>query len=237
MWGNFRWALDSARAAAADLIVLSGDLALREGSKGTYAEIAAIMTDTKIPYLVMPGNHDDRSMFASAFGRRYARFDGGTLDMSVHAAGTSMYFLDSGDAMLVPRQLAWLDMRMWAHRRASERGELTRAVLLWIHHPIITGFHRYMDKNYPLADSETVLGLLSHYRDTLDITVFCGHYHVEDTRQEVGITQHVCPSLYVQIDPTIDDFLSLSNIPGYRLIRLENGAVTTAAVYREETTP
>lgn len=235
VWDNFRWALESARANEVDLIVVSGDLALLEGKTDLYEAIAALMRRGNTPYLLIPGNHDDRRLFAGAFGRRYAQLSEETLDLSVRIAGASMYLLDSGDARLTSRQLAWLDMQIRAHREAAIRGELSRRVILWIHHPIITGFHRYMDQNYRLHNAEDVEGLLTPYGGDLDIAVFCGHYHTEDARESSGITQYVCPSLYVQIDPKEETFRVLSSAPGYRLVDVgDTGALATEVVYREE---
>lgn len=237
-WDNFAWALDTARSVETQLIVLSGDLALLSGNAGVYEEIARHMERLGIDYLVIPGNHDDRELFADAFGRRYRRAPDAPrrIDFSVEFGGLAMYALDSSDTTLSDAQFAWLDSRLESHRDAVIRGEYSAKTLVWIHHPVVLGFHRYMDAHYALANADLCVNTLARYADRLDIHVFCGHYHIDHSTQTVGIHQHICPSLYVQIDPAIDDFRIMSTVPGIRVIDTEGTRIETVVVYREEET-
>ena len=95
-----------------------------------------------------------------------------------------------------------------------------------------------MDENYRLENATDVIDILSRYSEELDIAVYCGHYHIEDERAAAGVTQYVCPSLYVQIDPSSADFCVLSTVPGYRFIVIGEGdAPINRVVYREEARP
>jgi len=49
-----------------DLVLLSGDL-VDEGTPPEYAKLRALLRGLEIPSLVIPGNHDDRDAFRSAF--------------------------------------------------------------------------------------------------------------------------------------------------------------------------
>jgi 3',5'-cyclic-AMP phosphodiesterase len=230
------WALDEARRQEPDLVVLTGDLAFWMGTADTYREVARLLQGLAADSLVMPGNHDDRTLFAAAFGRRYrTTADYPWLDRQVNVAGTPMILLDSGDGVIDDRQLAWLEVVLGEYALAARRGEATRRLLLWTHHPVLTGFHRYMDANYPLRNAREVRDAMTAAigTDGLEVSVFCGHYHVEDVRREGAIHQYCTPATYLQIDPETTEFRIDHRTPAVRLIDLDpNGEMTTSVIYR-----
>src|SRR6478609_7626844 len=67
-----------------DLVLLSGDL-VDEGTPPEYAKLRALLRGLEIPSLVIPGNHDDRDAFRSAFRDHDYLPDTGPLQ---YAAGT-----------------------------------------------------------------------------------------------------------------------------------------------------
>ncbi len=233
VWDNFAWSLDAAMKHGCDLIVVTGDLAWRSATEDLYRRIDQLLRETEIEFLVLPGNHDDRTMFCRVFGRRYAHGADRPLDLSVHVGGLPMYVLDSGDGTILDGQLAWLDARLADHRAAFQRGERAAAFHLWIHHPVLLGFHRYMDANYALTNATAVLATITPYLDEVPIHVYCGHYHVDDERSQGNLVQRTCPALFVQIDPAADEFTVLSATPGFRLVEIDvAGIVASTVVYR-----
>ena len=235
VWENARWAVATARDARPDLVVVSGDLALHYGSPELYAALPPLFAGLGCDYLLLPGNHDDRSAFGAAFGRRYAlREDTPWLDRQVDAGGVPMLLLDSSAGRLEERQLAWVDAVLTARTAAAARGAGPPGVLVWIHHPVLTGFHRYMDGAYPLQNADAVRAVLTRHRRALSIELFCGHYHCEDSRVD-GIRQHTTPSTYMQIDPEPEEFRVLPGGPAIRIVDVDTaGAVETVVVYRDE---
>jgi Icc protein len=234
VWDNFAWALDTVATIDHDLILITGDLALREGSARTYRAIADNLTGRSLNALVIPGNHDDRTLFFEAFGRRYLRTGHGTstLDASVHTGGTPIYLVDTQDGRISRMQLSWVDSRLDAHANAARRGEYSPRTLFAVHHPIICGFHRYMDQSFRLENAEDVVNVLSRYAGELDITILCGHYHIDHDTTLSGIRQLTCPSLYVQIDPGTDTFAVTSTIPGFRVVSWNDRSIDTYTVFR-----
>src|SRR6478609_8942836 len=67
-----------------DLMLLSGDL-VDEGTPPEYAKLRELLRGVEIPSLVIPGNHDDRDAFRSAFRDHDYLPDTGPLQ---YAAGT-----------------------------------------------------------------------------------------------------------------------------------------------------
>jgi Icc protein len=234
---NARWALREAQDREPDLIVLTGDLAFWMGTHETYREVAALLDGISSDYLVLPGNHDDRSLFSDVFGRRYRTTpDHPWLDRQVNLAGIPMILLDSADGTIAEGQLAWLEVVIAEYARAAGRGEAASRIILWTHHPILTGFHRYMDREYPLVNATEVYdGLLAAIAtDRLEVTIFCGHYHTENAQQRGPISQYCTPSTYLQIDPRAEEFRVAHRTPGIRLVDIGGGGtIATSVVYRD----
>ena len=242
-WGNLRWALDQAAAIAPDLIVVSGDICLHAGNQETYQRVAREFAAMPLDVLFLPGNHDDRSLFHAAFGRRYRidRNSGashgpsghGRLDRSVEIDGTPMLLIDSSAGELSPAQLAWLDALLDSQGRAARRGSATPLLPVWIHHPVLTGFHAFMDASYPLSNADAVRDVLLRHSADLRIALFCGHYHCEDSRSLGTLSQWTSPSLYRQLDATSTEPSITDSGPGFRIVSLgDDGDVETAVVYR-----
>ncbi|MFP4152492.1 MAG: metallophosphoesterase family protein [Alkalispirochaeta sp.] len=218
VWANAEWAFAEARRAQPDAVVVTGDIAFDRGARSIYLETNELFAGLGCPWYLIPGNHDDRSLFGEVFGERYARHgDAPWIDYSV-AGPPAMIFVDSADGVVAPPQIAWLrDVLMEVERR-----------VVWIHHPVITGFHRYMDANYPLRNAETVLELLDDGGET---TIFCGHYHYEHVARYRRVVQYCTPSTYVGIDPDAATLRRLPVPPGVRVVDIApDGSIETAVV-------
>jgi Icc protein len=204
------------------------------GTIETYHELRVLLDRLPCDYLIIPGNHDQRNLFADAFGRRYrATSDYRWLDRRVEVGGTTMILLDSADAELHPKQLQWLDSVLAEEAAAARRGEQGERMVIWTHHPIITGFHSYMDREYPLQNAQEARAILERYSGDLDLFLFCGHYHCESVQQQNGIHQYCTPSTYVQLDPSSRDLTITDEEPAIRVIDFPPLAnVETVVVYR-----
>ena len=142
VWAHARWAIEASRTTQPDVVVISGDVALHMGNHETYTEAQALFSLLDCPLYLIPGNHENRALFSQAFGPRYTRsIEAPWLDYTVTDTPTPMVFLDSADAVLSNRQLIWL--------QESLRTIGSNRRIVWIHHPVLTGFHRYMDGANP----------------------------------------------------------------------------------------
>ena len=230
---NARAAVAALRKQAPDLVLVTGDLALHTGSRQAYALCRTVLDDVGCDYLVIPGNHDDASLFHALFGKRYRLQDGG-LDRRVQVAGRDIVLLDSASGAIRAAQLDWLDAVLWSLHQDEKRGARLAGVLIAIHHPIAGGISRYMEANYALVGRESLLDLLAGYADRIAITVLSGHYHTDADVVVRGVRQLVTPSTYATIDPTQGTFRSVGNRPGYRLLDWsDDGGIATSVEYAD----
>ena len=73
-----------------DLVVLTGDL-VDEGRPEEYAMLRKILVALPIPYLVIPGNHDDRDNLRDAFADHAYLPRHGPLQCASHKATIGSY--------------------------------------------------------------------------------------------------------------------------------------------------
>lgn len=218
---NFMAAFESASMKDVDLLVLSGDLANENGEPGAYKYFVDVLKDYKIPYCIIPGNHDRLDVMEKFFDlegkvhgdRCYYRYD---------IAGRSIFFLDSACGNVDRRQLDWLK---------AETAKVKGEILLFMHHPPCHCNHRFMDMNYPLKNIEEVQETLSGIENLTHI--FVGHYHCQFDlnigRQEV----HVAPSTQMQIDPEKPYFNLQSSSPGWQTIEWGEDFVETSIYFKK----
>ncbi|POQ98206.1 hypothetical protein AU468_14315 [Alkalispirochaeta sphaeroplastigenens] len=232
VWDHFFWARKTARNLNPDLVVITGDLALDQGSEELYREIASELVFPGAQVLLVPGNHDKREYFATAFGRRYTLDPHWPrLDRVVETGGRTMILLDSADGEISRETLAWLDSFLTSTASAVRRGEQDGTVLLWMHHPPLGGFNRFMDTNYPLRNGRELVSLLEGFAGLLRFHLFCGHYHTDDQRHQENITQYSVPSTWIQLDPETPGFAVASRVAGLRLVDIDSsGTVETLVI-------
>ena len=203
---NFLEAYNSESMKDLDLLVLSGDLANENAEPGAYSYIANLLKDSKVPYCVISGNHDNVEVMGKFFdlsgkvhdGECYYRYD---ID------GRSIFFLDSTNGTVSGKQLAWLE---------SEASKIEDEILLFVHHPPCYCGHKFMDMKYSMKNIGEVQATLSRIKNLKRI--FVGHYHFET---KIGIGNqvvYVTPSTQMQIDPNQSVFCLSSAAPGWRVI-------------------
>ena len=127
------------------------------------------LSDLRIPFFVVPGNHDTYTGKATADSRLveflHQRF--GDWPRSMERSGALFLFLDSSrpgeEQVIGPSQLAWLDREL--ERWGSNNGP----AFLFLHHPLISPTGR------SLVNADEVLALLE---GSAVKAVFCSHDHM-----------------------------------------------------------
>ncbi len=115
-----------------NLVVATGDLTER-GSPHEYRRLRSILGRLEIPYLLIPGNHDDREALRRAFrDHRYLRTFERHASFAVDAWPLRLIALDStlpgrSGGYLDDERLEWLQSELEAHPR--------RPTILAMHHP------------------------------------------------------------------------------------------------------
>lgn len=169
------------------LVVISGDLADTPSAE-EYDHLKSLLAPLEIPFVAVPGNHDDRALMRAALPNGgYARADG-PLD-SVHAAGPlDLVLLDSSvpkksHGLLEDETLRWLDATLGASS--------TRPALLFLHHPpFITGINHMDVQNLRNADALAEV-VKRHPRVRL---IAAGHVHRATLTQFAGVPATICPA-------------------------------------------
>lgn len=169
------------------LVVISGDLADTPSAE-EYAHLKSLLAPLEIPFVAVPGNHDDRAMMRAALpDRDYARAEG-PLD-SVHQVGAiDAVLLDSSTpkkpyGTLEDATLDWLDTTLGASK--------TRPALVVLHHPpFITGINHMDVQN--LHNAKALAEIVKrHPRVRL---IAAGHVHRATLTQFAGVPATICPA-------------------------------------------
>ena len=179
---------------APDLVVLSGDLVNR-GRPEEYAHLRALLAPLPIPWVLMPGNHDDRDALRAAFPEQ--NFGPAPLCGVVrHVGELHVLCLDTvipgeeggeiGDA-----QLTWLDAAC-----PPARGDAAPPVLLFLHHPPFATGIAGMDA-IACRGADRLAAWLATRPQVRALA--CGHVHRAVFTQFAGRPAMTAPSVAHQI--------------------------------------
>lgn len=175
-----------------DLVVISGDLT-DEGTEGEYRKLRELLVELRRPFVVLPGNHDDRGNLRAAFPDHAWLPDEGALsfaldvgELRVVALDTSVPGLHHGE--LDAETLAWLDTELAEHRN--------RTVVIVMHHPpFMTGIP-YLDI-YGLRNAEAFAAVLARHSNV--DRILAGHVHRSMQTRLGRVPVLTCPSTTTQI--------------------------------------
>ena len=153
-----------------DAVLVTGDVS-DDGSADSYEFARAQLERLGLPILPIPGNHDARAPFRTAFADLVNVRDDGLLDWATTIGDTRIIGLDT----LVEGQGGGRLRRESLNFLATElSGADFSAMILMLHHPPIRTGIRFMDtigvEN--AIDLESVLSTVSY-----DVTVLSGHVH------------------------------------------------------------
>jgi 3',5'-cyclic AMP phosphodiesterase CpdA len=166
---EFRKILDKTEKKAKDvtspLLLITGDLT-SDGLKEEYEYFHAAIDGLSIPYVIIPGNHDERNYgsahFEELFGDRFKTYE--TEDVVLYAADSAEPDNDAGH---IGRE-HYNEIRDF-YNRAKEKVRVFA-----LHHHLIAVPHTGREHNV-VQDSGEVLGILDQTKCSL---VLNGHRHV-----------------------------------------------------------
>lgn len=154
-----------------DLVLLSGDL-VDEGTPAEYASARALLAALEIPFLVIPGNHDEREAFRAAFrDHAYLPAQGPCHYVIDHPGPVRIVALDVTlpglhHGAVDDAALAWLDGVLAA--------EPARPTIIMMHQPPFASGIPYLDL-YWCAGGERLAAVVARYPAVERIV--CGHVH------------------------------------------------------------
>ena len=115
-----------------DIVIATGDLTER-GSPYEYRRLRSLLSGLEIPYLLTPGNHDDREALRRAFrDHRYLETCDSHASFAVNVWPLRIVALDSTDPRYIggyvdEERLLWLDDELSSHANVP--------TILAMHHP------------------------------------------------------------------------------------------------------
>jgi len=178
---------------APDLLVISGDLA-DEGLLPEYQRLRTMLAEVRIPWCLIPGNHDRRAPMRQAFAGHEGLGATGRMHYHRDIRGLRVILLDS---VIEGRESGDLDAAQLQWLKDLLHDDPEQQAVIFLHHPpAATGFSR-MDRVSVAADSVSLFGELVAGNSRLR-GIFCGHVHrsVQVTWQ--GVPVSVCPSTAFQ---------------------------------------
>jgi len=207
---NWQTALADLTTRKIDLVIFGGDI----GAFSAYPDFFGSLSD--YPNLrVTPGNHDTSaqvrhfvpSKFHSESGFYHSEEDG----------DFKWIFLDSSTDKISPEQMHWLGNELNSDKE----------ILLFIHHPILR-VDTAVDSKYPLENRDAIKELLLQHPKK--VTIFCGHYHIEDETSEGNIQQFITPAISYQIKKGTPEIEGDASYFGYRIIEIDGMKIDTEVV-------
>ena len=204
--GNVLKQFEFVDRAQPDLLVITGDLSMKDYSKTACQWIKEHLPE--VPTIVIPGNHDDQNLVASLFGQ--------WPDQQFYD-DCALSFLDTSSDSLPTGSLKRLEKT-----RSDKPG------LLFIHHPPHLIGSGYMSLNQPLNNHLAVAKAIS---DSDIQYVFCGHFHNRAEVKCKNFELYLAPSPAFEVSLEHSEFTMESFQPAVRTIEVSMGKLTTYISY------
>jgi 3',5'-cyclic-AMP phosphodiesterase len=175
-----------------DLVLVTGDLT-DEGLTSEYEHALALLSRLKIPYRVIPGNHDDRKRLRDVFSDHLYLPRTGYLHYCLEDWPVRIVALDctvSGEhhGALDEAGLLWLDDTLKANR--------VKPTLVLMHHPPFVSGIPYLDE-YGFRSPEKLRQIIQAAMNIEAVLV--GHVHRHMTHRWAGTLVIACPSTATEI--------------------------------------
>jgi 3',5'-cyclic-AMP phosphodiesterase len=126
-------------------------------------------------------------------------------------------FLDTSIDELSKTQLDWLQNEL------IENKEL----ILFVHHPILE-IDTPVDKIYPLKNREELKLVLQNFKN--NVTIFCGHYHMNDEQEFKNIKQYTTQAISFQLVKNAIEIEVDNKNFGYRIIEIHKDKIKTETI-------
>jgi 3',5'-cyclic AMP phosphodiesterase CpdA len=205
-----------------DALVVTGDLA-NDGAGEQYAVVGEQLRRLKLPFVVLPGNHDDRAAMRGAFGLP------GDRDDAIHAAAElgplRLLALDTtipgaAGGALPEAELHWLERALHDAR--------DRPTIVAMHHPpVLTGVPAWDATAIDSRDQTALQRLLERHPQVL--ALIAGHLHRTLVAAFAGRPLVVVPSTYMQsqLDWSCEEFVLVPEPPAFALHALLDGRLVS----------
>ena len=171
-----------------DLVLLSGDL-VDKGTAGEYTMLRKLLAALELPFLIIPGNHDDREAFREAFSDHAYLPASGPLNYvaegygAVRIAALDVTLPGLHHGTVTPAGAQWLEEVLAA--------DSSRPTLIMMHQPPFESGVPYLDA-YLCRDGGRLAEVVSRHPAVERIV--CGHVHRFMMTRFGGTTLCTAPS-------------------------------------------
>lgn len=200
-----------------DAYIITGDFCFMEPHSDIYLELKSLLNTLPKPYHFIPGNHDDPKMMAEVWAIQVRN---NVYYYSYAWPSQTCLFLDTSSGSISHQQYHWLEKQL---------NQLIAPIIIFAHHPLMMCSVPYMDERHALNGQQKIMALLKTCEK--EVHVFCGHYHVDKTVSSGRVTHHLTPSVFLQFHPESTDGAIFHSRPGYRIIEVDQGQVSTYTGY------
>ena len=204
---RFKRILEDIKSENIEKIICTGDIGENDGVNYFFDELETT------PLSITLGNHDTFNEILKYFSKGI-RYDSKKIYYSELKDFYKFIYLDSSEGILDEQQLKWLKKELVTKR----------SILIFMHHPII-GLNLKVDKIGRLKNRNIILDLLETTPNS--ITLFCGHYHMENYSIRKNVKQYITPATSFQIQKSKTEIKIDTNTFGYRIIEVEKGALSS----------
>lgn len=160
------------------------------------------------------GNHDKLENVKSHFIKDK---DNQELYYKSEDANYQYIFLDTSFDELSKTQLNWLKHELLE----------SKELILFVHHPVLE-IQTPVDKVYPLKNRNELKEVLLSFKQS--ITIFCGHYHMNDVQEYKNIKQYTTQSMSFQLVKKATEIEVDNKNFGYRIIKIYRDKIVTELI-------
>lgn len=207
---NWERILQDISSRGIDHIIIGGDIGEYSVNKIFFQSLNTFQVD------VSPGNHDSSSEIVKHFNPGILN----TQEKLYYRKDYNPYtflFLDSSLGVIDEQQLLWLKKQLTSVQK----------VIIFVHHPILK-VPTEVDRLHHLLSRDQVQLILQDSQK--EITLFSGHYHLDDKRNLGLIHQYVTPASSFQVEKLPDEIKIDTSTFGYRIITLHASKIETELI-------
>ncbi len=207
---NWNRVLQDLKERNMEEVVFGGDIGSPESNEWFFSTLKDFQLS------LTPGNHDtfdELSKHLSTGANQHTR----EFYYSKEDANYKYLYLDTSSGRISQNQIEWTERELVSDKK----------IVLFIHHPVIP-VPSEMDLQYPLGNRENLSEALKNSDKAL--TLFCGHYHFDDTRIEENITQIITPSTCFPVEKIIGEVKVITDEFGYRIIEFDQEKISSELI-------
>ncbi len=205
---NFETILTDIRSREINEVIFGGDIGEQTAHKYFFEKLQNLSVN------LILGNHDKFENVKKHFIKDENHHE---LYYKIEDETYQYLYLDTSVDELSKTQLSWLQNVL------NENKEL----ILFVHHPILE-IDTPVDKMYPLKNREELKSFLLTFKKS--VTIFCGHYHMNDEQEFKNIKQYTTQSMSFQLVKNATAIEVDNKNFGYRVIEIHNDKIETELI-------